>query len=222
MAKNNVLNNESFAFVVDTDISSILGDITAEEGDIKATLGDIIAIQGNITATLGDIVLTNGKLSVGGATGTGGQVLLAATGANPAWASLTAGAGITLTPGANALTVTCSAAALMPYGAVAVDGTLAINNGYINTKGGGLLTMTLPALAAVGTIIVLQGSAAGSTGWKIAQSALQNIQFGNQSSTIGATGYVSSTDVNGSISLVCTVADTTWNVYASIGNITVA
>lgn len=222
MAKNNVVNNAAEVFVVDTGITSTLGDITATNGDIKDTLGNIIATQGNITATLGNIVLTDGKLTIGVSDGTNGQVILASTAGNPAWASITAGAGITLTAGANTLDVACSAAALLTIGAVAVNAGLAINNGYINTKPAGLLTMTLPAVAAVGTIIIMQGSAAGVDGWKIAQNALQNIQFGNVSSTIGAAGYISSTNDNDSVSLVCTVANTTWNVYMGIGNITIA
>ena len=222
MAKINSINNAAYSFVSDTDITSTLGDITASQGDIIATLGNITATAGDITATLGDIVLTNGKLTVGISNGTNGQVILAATAGNPAWASITAGAGITLTPSANGLDVACSAAGLLPIGTVAANASLVNNNGYINIKNTGLLTMTLPVTAAVGTVIILQGSAAGTTGWKIAQNAGQNIQFGNQPTAVGVLGYLSSTDVNDSISLVCTVADTTWNVYMGVGNITVA
>jgi CII-binding regulator of phage lambda lysogenization HflD len=58
-------------------------------------------------------------------------------------------------------------------------------------------------------------------GWRIAQSANQQIHFGNQSTTVGAAGYLESTNRRDSIELVCTVADLYWNVVSSIGNITV-
>jgi hypothetical protein len=67
----------------------------------------------------------------------------------------------------------------------------------------------------------LQGSAVGANGWLIAQNAGQNIQVGNTSTTIGAGGSIASTDVGDGVSLVCTVADTTWNAFSVIGNLTI-
>jgi hypothetical protein len=187
--------------------------LTAASGGITLTAGDL-------TCTLGDIILTNGQISVGGSTGTNGQLLLAATGGNPAWGSITAGDGISLAVAANSLTV--SSTAPFAWSAASADGTIAVNTGRFNTKGAAaLLTMTLPSTAAVGTIIILQGSAAGNGGWLLAQNAGQNVQMGSSSTTSGAGGSLASTNDNDSISLVCTVADTTWNCYSSIGNITI-
>lgn len=218
MAKINSVNNASYSFTSDTSITSTLGNITATQGGILDLLGNITATAGNITATLGDIVLTNGKLTVSGVSGDNGQLLIAATGANPAWASLTAGAGISLTPAANSLTVDCTATGLIPWSTLGVDGTLANDNAYINIRGSSVrLTMALPATAAIGTLIILQGSAIGNGGWLITCGSGKNIWVGNQN----ATTSVASSNNNDSISLICTVANKTWNVVAGVGNFTI-
>ena len=84
---------------------------------------------------------------------------------------------------------------------------MAANNGYVSNNAG-LVTLTLPALAAFGTVIRVAGKGAG--GWLIAQNAGQNIQVGNVSSTIGAGGSVASTNQFDAIELLCTTANTTW------------
>jgi hypothetical protein len=199
MAKINAINNNASVFTSDTSITATLGNITATQGDLISTLGNITATHGNITATLGDIVLTNGKLNVGGSTGTTGQVLTAATGANPSWA--------TPTP-----TVAWSEATAS-MNAVA-------NNGYITKIAvPGLLTYTLPATAAQGSIIEITGFTAG--GWKLAQNAGQSVNFGALTTTPGVGGYLASAATYDSIRIVCVTADTVWNVLSSQGNITV-
>lgn len=173
-----------------------------------------------MTILKGDFNLIDGLLNINGSTGTDGQLIIASTAGKPAFASLTAGAGIGLTLGSNSIAIAATGALPVVWSAMAADAGLAVNTGRINTKPGALLTATLPAAAAVGTVIQLQGSATGSTGWKIAQNAGQNVQLGNTSTTIGVGGSLASTNVNDGVSLVCTVADTTWNAFASIGNIT--
>ena len=161
----------------------------------------ITATTGNITATLGDFVLTNGYVVLGASKGNSGEVLTSqGAGTVPIWAPASGGIAWTI---------------------MAADAGLLVNTGRINTKPGALLTATLPATAAVGTVIYLQGSATGSTGWKIAQNALQNIQLGNTSSTIGVGGYIASSNIEDGVCMVCTVADTTWTATSVIGNITV-
>lgn len=195
MAANNCLNNNASVFTSDTNITSTAG---------------------NITATLGDIVITNGKLSVGGSTGTSGQLLIAATGANPAWASVSAGSGISITPGVNTLSI--AATAPFAWTTIGADGALAANTGYIDTKAG-LLTVSLPAVAAVGTTLILQGLGAG--GWKITQAANQRIIMGNLATTVGVGGSMASTNANDSISLVCTTANLIWSTFSGVGNLTI-
>jgi hypothetical protein len=95
--------------------------------------------------------------------------------------------------------------------------TMVANNGYI-LNNAGLVTATLPASAALGTIIEVAGKGAG--GWTIAQGTGQSIKFGNQATTT-TTGSLSSTNQFDCVRLLCTVANTTWTVLSAQGNITV-
>jgi len=94
---------------------------------------------------------------------------------------------------------------------------MAVNNGYI-ANNAGLVTLTLPATAAVGSVIAVAGSGAG--GWKIAQNSGQTIHFGNVNTTTGSGGSLASSLRYDSVSVVCNVANTDFVVTSSIGNIT--
>lgn len=153
--------------------------------------------------------------------GTNGQCLLGSTGADPVFATLTSSGGtITYTTGAGTLNLDTT------YGPgdnwTVVTGTsqaAAVNNGYI-ANNAGLVTVTLPTTAAVGTIQEVTGIN-NATGWKIAQNASQQIFFGSASTTSGTGGSLASTATRDSVKLVCVVANLTWNVISSVGNITV-
>lgn len=91
--------------------------------------------------------------------------------------------------------------------------------GYI-ADNSGLVTLTLPATAALGSIIYVQGLGAG--GWKVAQNAGQIIHVGSTASTSGATGFIASTNQYDSITLLCVVANSTYALLGGAqGNITV-
>jgi hypothetical protein len=62
---------------------------------------------------------------------------------------------------------------------------------------------------------------AGGTSWEITQAAGQQIFFGNQSTTAGTGGSLTSTAQGDTLELVCRVADDEWQVVSAIGNITV-
>ena len=96
--------------------------------------------------------------------------------------------------------------------------SMAVDNGYI-LNNAGLVTATLPTTAAVGTSIRVAGKGAG--GWRIAQNASQLIHFGSSVTSTGAGGRLDSTNQYDCVELLCTVADTTWTVLSSVGNITV-
>ncbi len=96
--------------------------------------------------------------------------------------------------------------------------SMAANSGYISDNSG-LVTLTLPPTAALGTVLSVAGNGAG--GWLIAQNASQNIKFGNQTTTTGTGGSLASTNRYDQIDLLCTVANTTWVVRSAVGNITV-
>lgn len=96
--------------------------------------------------------------------------------------------------------------------------TASVDNGYI-ANNAGLVTVTIPTTAAVGSVVRVAGVGAG--GWKIAQNASEIIHFGNLASTTGTGGYIASTNRYDAVELVCVVADTEWAVISSVGNITV-
>lgn len=121
-------------------------------------------------------------------------------------------------PATNTLTINVASDNLMWNEVVGTSQAMAIHNGYI-TNNAGLVTLTLPVTASVGDIIRVTGKGAG--GWEIAQNAGQQIFFGNQSTTIGATGGLSSTNQRDTCELVCITDDSEFNVISSIGNLTV-
>jgi len=145
---------------------------------------------------------------------TDGQLLIGSTGLSPVPASLTAGSNITITPGAGSVTIAASAS-FLPW--TTVGGTsqsMSVDNGYRSTSGSST-TFTLPTTAAQYTTIRVAVDGSGAVA--IAQNAGQNVRFGNQISTTGAGGSLTSTSQGDCLELLCTVADTSWVVLSSVG-----
>jgi hypothetical protein len=92
------------------------------------------------------------------------------------------------------------------------------NYNYMANNGSTLSTFVLPVTAAFGTVISIAGYSSG--GWSILENSGQSINFGNLSTTV-TTGSLSSTNQNDYVKLLCVVANTTWNVIGSIGNLTI-
>lgn len=84
---------------------------------------------------------------------------------------------------------------------------MAVNNAYI-ADNVALVTLTLPATAAVGQVVWVIGQGTGL--WRIAQNVGQTIHFGNVDSTPGVGGSITATNRYDAIQLVCTVANTDW------------
>lgn len=147
-------------------------------------------------------VPTNGQIPIGN-----GTTYTAAT--------LTAGTNISISNGAGSITINASGG--LTWQTISANQALVANNGYACISPGGALSLSLPATAAVGTIIEVV--LAGATSWTLTQAAGQQVFMGNTSNTLGATGTTASTAAGDSVRLLCTVADTTWYVISSIGNI---
>ena len=94
---------------------------------------------------------------------------------------------------------------------------MAVHNGYI-ANNAGLVTLTLPATAAIGDEIRLTGKGAG--GWRIAQNAGQTIYSDTSTTTTGVGGRLDSTQDRDTVELVCVTVDNDWNVLSSKGTIT--
>lgn len=104
------------------------------------------------------------------------------------------------------------------WSVITANQAAAINSGYI-VNAAALATITLPSTAAVGSTLEVIGVGAG--GWRLGQAAGQQVIFGNISNTLGTSGQLNSTHQRDCIRLINVVADTTWQVVSSIGNIDV-
>lgn len=134
-------------------------------------------------------------------------------------ATITAGAGIVVTPGANTITIATIGAGLT-WSVITVNQTAVIDNGYFCNKAG-TLALLLPATSAVGDTFEVSNINT-ATGTQITQAAGQQIFIGNINTTLGATGTLTSIAVGDALKLVCSAANTTWRVVAGWGNWTPA
>ncbi len=126
------------------------------------------------------------------------------------------GAITTVTTAPDTIQIQTAGTPLINWSSVGVNTAMAPDNGYF-VNAVGMLTMTLPLVAAQGTILRLAGK--GSGGWMIAQNAGQSIDFtGTLSTTVGIGGSVTSTDRYDALELLCIVADTTWVRISQTGN----
>lgn len=145
---------------------------------------------------------------------TDGQIPIG-NGTNYVAASITAGSGISITPGAGTLSIAATGASgALTY--VAIAGTIqaaAVNTGYVN-QNAGLTTITLPLTAPLGSIVAVQGL--GDAGWSLVANTGQTIQVG-QTATSTA-GSVSSAGNFDSIQVICIVADTTWAMSGPVSS----
>lgn len=90
------------------------------------------------------------------------------------------------------------------------------NTGYYTTNGA-LTAFTLPAVAAAGSIIKVQGASAG--GWTITQGAGQQVVFtGGVATSAGAGVGIASTGTRDGIEILCIAANTTWQALNIKGN----
>jgi len=80
-----------------------------------------------------------------------------------------------------------------------------------------LVTITLPAVAAVGDYVTINGNGAGM--WKLAQNASQLVKFQTETTTTGVGGYILATTRYDCITVRCVVTNTTWVVESAAGNL---
>ncbi len=170
------------------------------------------AVTGLATAN-SSVLITNstGVPAMSGALANG-QFIIGSTGATPVVANLTAGPGVSIANGAGSITISGTGSGT---GFTEVTGTsqaMVADAGYVSNNAG-LVTFTLPVTAAFGTSQTVVGLGAG--GWKINQNSGQNIQVGNQTTTVGVGGSLASANRYDSIDLLCVVANTTWVAWGA-------
>lgn len=91
------------------------------------------------------------------------------------------------------------------------------SNGYI-ADNAGLVTLNMPATAAVGDTFAIVGKGAG--GWLLQMNTGQVVHLGSLSSSTA--GSLASTNQWDCVEVICVTANTTFSVRSVIGNITVA
>ena len=206
------------SITISSSASGTVNNGTANQLAYYATTGT--AVSGLTSANSATLVTNGSGVPAWTSSMTNGQVLIGSTGGAPVPALITGTAGITVTPGAGSITISGGGGGYTWTEVTGTTQTMAANSGYI-TNNPALVTLTLPTTAALGTTLSIAGKGAG--GWKIAQNAGQEIFFGSSATTIGATGYLASTQQFDSIELLCITADTQWTVITGpLGAITVA
>lgn len=183
---------------------------------IEATHGG----SGLASPTAHGILVAEGSSAFNPIVLTNGQLLIGSTGADPVAASLTAGTGVTITPGAGSITIAVTA--MTGGGFTWVDQTttsvtLTAGDAYI-ADNAALVTLTLPATAAIGDTFKVVGKGAG--GWIVAQNASQLIHFGTAVTTTGTGGSLASSNQWDCITFTCVTTNNVFVVHSSIGNIT--
>ncbi len=212
--------------------------------DFTDTLGDHFNHVGNFTAA-GDLAIGTGlttpsqEIAVGHLVGLGGITIGYSTpnitidgagvvdtlviDADSGSASPSSGVlnilgstGITTSASGDTVTISVSGSGLT-WNTISANQTLAVNNGYFCT-GGGVLSLLLPAVSAVGDTIEVYLD--GSTGFQITQGAGQDIKFGAQVSSAGIAGSITSTGQGDGITMTCRTANLRWVITACMGNLT--
>lgn len=130
------------------------------------------------------------------------------------------GSGMAITGSGNTITFAATAPPSIITWTVITSATKTIvsDEGYFANRGAGVV-FTLPATSSVGDIFYITGINAG--GWSITQNAGQDVRMGAAITTTGGGGSLASTSIGDSIFAVCSVANTSWVVFSSMGNITI-
>ena len=126
------------------------------------------------------------------------------------------GSGGTTTSGVgNIITITVSGSG-MTWNRISSSQTLAVNNGYFCVAPGGALSLLLPPVSVLGDEIEI--TIDGAASFTVTQGAGQTIKLGNQTTTPGIGGSISSTQQGDTIRMVCKVNNLEWNILSMMGN----
>ena len=129
-----------------------------------------------------------------------------------AYAYLAAGSGLTITD----TTITASAGTTTTE-VTGTSANMAVNSKYI-ANNGSMVTLTLPATAALGDVFYILGKGAGL--FTIAEASGQTINFGSVAATT-TTGTIVATNRYDCLTIECITADTVFVVSSSQGTFTI-
>lgn len=125
--------------------------------------------------------------------------------------TLTGGSGVTIAQSGNIIEISASATGISWNNITVTSAIMATNNAY-QANNASLVTFTLPSTASFGDDLWVSGFGAG--GWSIQQGANQQIIIGNQSTTLGSGGSLSSTKQNDGVQLYCAVQNLIWKTVS--------
>ena len=134
--------------------------------------------------------------------------------------ALVAGPGIAITFGVGTITISGGGGGGGGYTWTNVTSLLnpvllATGTGYV-ASGAGAVNFTLPAAAAFGDTYRIAGT--GNL-WTVSQNAGQSIILGDKTTTAGVGGNLTASKISDCVEILCTVANTQFEVISSIGNI---
>jgi hypothetical protein len=170
------------------------------------------------TANSAMIVTSSAGVPVFSGTMTNGELIIGSTGATPTAANLTPGPGVSITNGAGSITISATGGGFSTVDQTTTPVTMVASTQYI-ADNAGLVTLTLPAVAAIGDTFRIIGKGAG--GWLMGQAVGQTSHMGNQATTPGVGGSIASTNQWDVITIICVTANTTFSVQANQGNLTI-
>lgn len=182
---------------------------------INIGLNDNVVIPGTLKLSFllpnPGVLMVDNLGFVTGSNGANGQVIIGG-GIGPTWATLTAGAGIAITNGANSITITNTGGGGGGFGGLVGDDTnVAVPDGanQINVIGDGVITITNAAVANTLEIGItaapgddyLVGSEAGVAAWKQMTSTGHSVTITETPTTINfeAAGIAALTGLDGDI-----------------------
>lgn len=129
-------------------------------------------------------------------------------------ATLTAGAGVSITNGSGSITIAATGGGLAIATIAGTTQSAAVNTKYFALNAS-QTTVTLPSTYAVGDIVALVGSTANTGGWIVATAAGDTIRVNNATTSAG--GTVTSAALAGqTIYLECDVANTSWVMTSTV------
>ena len=221
-----VSSQESPGALINTQMLQIVSNgvnstVIIPSGNVDPGIVNHLAIYGVGGKTVSAFSAQNSSVLGSDATGipawlgpmTNGQIIIGSNGAIPVATTLTAGANITITNTAGAITIASSGGGGSSWvdqatGAV----TMVTNTGYTSDDGASLVSFTLPTASAIGDFVEINGNGSGL--WKILQAAGQQIQISPNATTLGAGGSLASVNQYDNVRLRCLVANTIWTVVS--------
>jgi hypothetical protein len=224
------LVSSSSGTITDASASTAGFVLTSNGASVAPSFQDAGAVT-SVSGNSGSATPSSGVLTISGSgpistSGSGSTLSLTSTAANvihsssgDATASSNAftivGSG-SLSTSASGSTITISGGGITWVDQISNTVTMAVNHGYVINNGGSLVTLTTPAVAALGDTFQIAGFSAG--GWTIAVATNQLIHFGNVTTTT-TTGTLASSNAFDQVTLTCVVANTTFVVTTSVGNL---